>query len=249
MKPLPTEQEAVTWLREHLGKQGQIVLPQVRNGTGHTRTTRTADAIVVETWPSRGQSFTGVEYKRSRSDFLMELKHPAKAEEIGKYCKFWTVLTPHGLVDPAELPELWGLWEIQGKRLLVTKPAPARECVPPSVGFVCAMLRANRDFDPSRQLLMKARDQAHAELNDRHQEARQRERKQFTELSAKVHAFERATGLSIQYGDDSQVALEIVRHLKNPDVMRTNVERHHHALLHHLGTYEQLLRALTDDDD
>ena len=61
-------------------------LPQVRNGTGFQRSTRTADALIVSCWPSRGLWFAGVEIKVSLSDWKRELCKPEKSASIQKWC-------------------------------------------------------------------------------------------------------------------------------------------------------------------
>lgn len=244
-----TEHDAIEFLHRSLGKEGQLVLPQVRNGTGFTSQTRTADAIVIETWPSRGQSFTGIEYKKSRADWKRELQNPAKADEIGQYCKFWVVLAPKGLIEVGEVPELWGLWEIKGKRLYKTKPPAATEYEEPSVSFVCAMLRSNRAYEPSRFFRQKLECAAEDKVAERHKAEVKRISENLQELRDKVRKFESATGLSIQYGadDSAVVALEIVRHLKNPDQLEKLVERHHRELTAHVGVLEKLRDALVED--
>ena len=51
---------------------------EVANATG-SAATRSADAIAMGLWPSRGLYLQGFEIKVSRSDWLSELKNPAKA--------------------------------------------------------------------------------------------------------------------------------------------------------------------------
>jgi hypothetical protein len=70
---------------------------------------RTADALGVGLWPSRGCYLYGFELKASRADWLKELKTPAKAEAFVPYCDYWYIVAPDGVVKPAELPPGWGL--------------------------------------------------------------------------------------------------------------------------------------------
>lgn len=60
---------------------GYALLPQVANGTGYAAS-RHCDAIALSLWPSRGIRLHGFEIKVARSDWLRELKDPAKAEAI-----------------------------------------------------------------------------------------------------------------------------------------------------------------------
>lgn len=61
-------------------------LNELRDGTDFHTAGRSADAIAFGTWPSRGLSITGFEYKSYRGDWLNELKKPEKAESIARFC-------------------------------------------------------------------------------------------------------------------------------------------------------------------
>ena len=80
-------------------------LSQVRNQTGFRRRVRTADALAISCYPSRGIYLYGFEIKVDRYDWLNEMKNPEKAEEIGRNCHFWMVVAPaEGVVKRSELP-------------------------------------------------------------------------------------------------------------------------------------------------
>lgn len=214
------EHQAIELLRERHSEHGTIVLPQVRNGTGHTRQTRTADALVCETWSSRGIGFTGVEYKRSRADWLKELRDPAKAEEIGKFCRYWVMLAPAGLIDVDELPELWGLWEIHNnKTIRLKKKAPLKKYLPPTIEFICSILRANREYDPARvhdwTLETRIRKRIEKEFEGRFE----RIRKERDDIRTKVRQFEDASGMSLGWNMDRsiQLAPKLLHHLSYPE--------------------------------
>lgn len=57
------------WVIEALGKTflspSYAMLTQVRNGTGMSRNARTADAMFMSLWPSRGIYLAGIEVKVS----------------------------------------------------------------------------------------------------------------------------------------------------------------------------------------
>ena len=61
------------------------VLHEVPNATGAGKV-RTADAIAISLWPSRGLEIHGLEIKVSRSDWRRELKQPEKSVPIQRYC-------------------------------------------------------------------------------------------------------------------------------------------------------------------
>lgn len=85
-------------------------------------------------WPSRGITITGIEYKRSRPDFLREIKDGAKAESIAAYCHHWAVLVPAELLHIDEIPPLWGLFTIsKSGKIQTAKKPPAQEAVKPRV--------------------------------------------------------------------------------------------------------------------
>lgn len=121
-------------------------LSQVRNGSGFQRkTVRTADALAMSLWPSRGIHLNGFEVKVSLSDFKSELAKPEKAEDIGQHCHFWWICAPSVAVAPVELlPPNWGLLVLDksGDALTVEKhPAINAGAVPPDWLFMAAVLR------------------------------------------------------------------------------------------------------------
>lgn len=124
----PYRTPAHTWLYE------------VGNATG-SRCDRHADALVISLWPSRGIWFAGVEAKVSRSDWKKELDQPHKAAAIQRFCNYWWVAAPAGIIELSEVPETWGLYEIEGKRAKVSKQAPKLEPEPLSATFVAAIMR------------------------------------------------------------------------------------------------------------
>lgn len=151
-------------LRKRYPEEQFALLAQVRNGTGLTRVTRTADAVAVGLWPSRGLHLHGFEFKCSRADWLSELKNPAKAEEIGRYCHFWWVVaSSKEFVRMDELPPNWGLLVNTGRGLRAEKTAPERPVSEPSVVFLASLLRsADRVFTADAALAV-ATDRAREE--------------------------------------------------------------------------------------
>ncbi len=119
------------------------MLPQVRNCTGFSGTVRTADALIISLWPSRGLELIGVEIKVARQDWLREKENPEKADEIGKYCDRWWIVTPPGIVHVDELPAAWGLmeWHEDKKKWKTVKPAQSTTVKPVTKEFLAAILR------------------------------------------------------------------------------------------------------------
>lgn len=116
-------------------------LYEVRNGTGYNRSERYADALVVSLWPSRGIWFAGIEVKSHRSDWLRELDDPQKAAAIQRWCHYWWVAAPPGVVEVAEVPERWGYYEVDERKAKCVKDAPRLEPESLDAGFVASCLR------------------------------------------------------------------------------------------------------------
>lgn len=180
-----------------------VFLTQVRNATGFSGVTRTADALAIGTWPSRGIYATGFEIKVQRGDFLKELSQPEKADEIGRFCRHWFIAAPIGLVKPAELPLNWGLVEVkEDGKLKWTKPGNANEnAITPTWEFMASVFRnigssmvpavdVNRRI-AAAQKQERERQEAIAAAN-RTQAERELER-----MRTKIESFEKASGVHL----------------------------------------------------
>jgi hypothetical protein len=99
-----------------------VVLQEVSTVDGARR----ADAIAIALWASRGQEMHGFEVKASRSDWLRELKEPAKAEAMFNLCdRWWLLVTDESIVKDGELPAAqWGMLALKGKQLRTVVKAP-----------------------------------------------------------------------------------------------------------------------------
>lgn len=134
-------------VREGNGGGGEFAfLSHVRNGAGFNAD-RTFDAIVMNLWPSRGLELLGFEVKCSRSDWLRELKEPAKAEACARVVdRFSVVAADSQIVALGELPSTWGLLVARGDKLECVKEAPLLPGADPkrpiSRGQLVAFLRA-----------------------------------------------------------------------------------------------------------
>lgn len=117
------------------------VLEEVPNATGG-RANRSADAVAVSLWPSRGIYLHGFEIKAHRSDWLRELKNPKKADAIARFCRYWSVVAADGVVRSDELPETWGLLERgPSKDLTWVRRGREMDAEPPTIHFLAALLR------------------------------------------------------------------------------------------------------------
>lgn len=170
-----------------------VWLAQVRNGTGCSRQkTRTADAIGVSVWPSRGLYMMGVEIKVSRSDWRKELADGSKAEAIAKYCRYWYVAAPKDVVPAGEVPENWGLIECSRGAATVTRAAATLEPNPPDMPLICSVLRASAEAsvpcDEVSEKIEEAVQRSHRGMVDSWE---------YDRLKKAVGEFERTSGLTI----------------------------------------------------
>jgi len=130
---------------KHSGDEWRVWF-EVSEGTG-SFSGRRADAVAMNIWPSRKYQIHCYEVKISRADFKNEMITLEKSEAVGKYCDFFWLVTPVGLVLPTEVPESWGLIELTKGGLRIKKQAPVRANPEPiNRAFAASLLRAGRDL-------------------------------------------------------------------------------------------------------
>lgn len=123
---------------------GWIFLPELADHIGyeHGRKLYVADAVAFCPWPSRGFVTHGFEMKVSRSDWLRELKDPAKGDGFGKYCNYWwLVVSDPNIVKDGELPDTWGLMLPTQAKLQVLAKARRRNALPMDPTMFASILR------------------------------------------------------------------------------------------------------------
>lgn len=128
--------------KRYSSASGWALLEEVRNGTGW-RANRSADAVAVGLWPSRGMEIHGFEVKVSRGDWIRERDKPDKAESIARYTdRWWVVVSDAAIVADGEIPPPWGLLALDAAGSLHTvKEAALVAARPLDRHFVAAMLR------------------------------------------------------------------------------------------------------------
>jgi hypothetical protein len=114
---------------------------EVAQGTG-LKANRHLDAIAMDLWPSHGHGIHGIEIKVNRYDWRRELKDPAKAEELARFCDYFWVAAPEGIVPYEELPPAWGLLEMTDGKIRQRKGAAKTPAQPIDRHFFAAMFRA-----------------------------------------------------------------------------------------------------------
>lgn len=200
-----TEQMVSAVLSKKFGKPEFAFLRQVRNATGLSDQVRTADALAMGLWPSRGLHLHGFEIKVSRSDWAHELKQPEKAEEIARYCHFWWLAVPDAaIVKTGELPQPWGLIEVKGGTPKVVKQAPYTENPQsPTMPFFASLMRSVAEGDAAlddiRTLMtkeiQKAQQQAREDAERFAGEQNKKLLQRVAELTEHISTFERMSGV------------------------------------------------------
>ncbi|WP_066681647.1 hypothetical protein [Sphingomonas sp. CCH9-E2] len=198
---------------------------EVGDATGG-RARRWADAIAMGLWPSRGIALQGFEIKVSRSDWLNELRQPAKAEAIARYCRYWWIVTPPDLVREGELPERWGHYEVRGNGLKVVRAAPPLDPVPVSPEFLAALLRRSDEHARStvREAIEKAMVDERAAIGKRIEDEVKRRTRAATDRAETAEAT-----LNAIYAACALEAHEVSRLFYNDDFARAV------AVVHRLG--------------
>ena len=205
-----------------------VFLPEVRNGTGYQRQARTADALAMALWPSRGLELHGFEVKTSRTDWLRELKDPAKAEEMVAFCdRWWIASGDKDIVRAGELPPTWGLLVPRGAALIVTVEAPKLEAQPMDRLFIAAVLRRVTETWIVKVDIDAARDVARQEGREQGLRDATIVRSDLADLKERVARFERDSGVKITgwiYGNIGRAVRDIVEF--GAERVRSSIEAH-----------------------
>lgn len=173
-----------------------VIAPSVRSAAGFDAR-RTIDAVALGLWPSRGMLLDGYEIKVSRSDWLRELKNPAKAEEFaGLVDRLWLVVSDAAIVKDGELPDGWGLLvksgerlraKVKAQRLTTGKDLPSRF----GRSFLVPLLRAMNAVPPDMREAL--REEAERQVSSQ----AQYEAEELAKLREQVEAFEKGAGIKI----------------------------------------------------
>lgn len=182
---------------------------QVANGTGGT-SSRRADGVAFNLWPSRGMAIHGFEIKVSRRDWLNELKNPGKSEDIQKFCDHWWIVAPKDVIMVGEVPKTWGHFEAQKGRLVTVKEAPELSPVMVDRPFLAALMRKldSKSMLPEE---IKARvTAAHREGELAGAESArwkvERLERELSSLRKNVEKFEELSGINIEFCNVENVA-------------------------------------------
>ena len=208
-------------LRYHYSDAEWELMFEVLDATGG-RSSRSCDALAMNTWPSRGFALHGHEIKVSRSDWLSELKNPAKADKIASFCDYWWLVAPAEIVIPDELPLGWGLMVPKAgnnkKGLTVIKRPDRLTPQPFTRAFVASMVRnvARAESGVINKAVGEALQAEREKLNERIESAVKERARKSTELIERVRKFEEQTGLKLSdwsYEPDLGKRVNLVKQL------------------------------------
>lgn len=194
---------------------------EVRNQTGYSRSVRTADAVAMSLYPSRGLDLHGIEVKSHRSDWINELKQPQKADEIARFCNFWWLaVDDSSIVREGEVPATWGLLVRRGETLVCKKQAERLDAEPLDRKFVAAILRnitANYVARSTVSAVVEQRLQESKESNANSIEFyRKQAERDYKTLRSAVDEFEKASGLRISEWNAGNVGRAVNTLMTNP---------------------------------
>lgn len=120
--------------KRHDDRSQWAVIRELRAGVGfsHRGVDRAIDVAAFNCWPSKGLHRIAYEVKRSRGDFMREIDQPKKREWVEKNFHMTYFVVSHGVCQPEEVPESWGLYVAtkKGDKLRRVKVAQHREIDP-----------------------------------------------------------------------------------------------------------------------
>lgn len=221
MKQGATESDVMAALAKKYCAPAWAFLPQVPDGTGSHKT-RTADAMAMSLYPSRGLHIHGFEIKTWRGDWIRELRDPKKADGFCARCDFWWIATLPDIVREGELPPTWGLMVMDARGMVVKQPAPPLSPVVLDRTFLAAILRrASEDVTPKSTIgaQLSAEYDKGFKAGQAKMDQGQAERK-LTELQNNVQVFQEASGVKLSGWDNGDIgkAVDAVLHLQRAGI-------------------------------
>jgi hypothetical protein len=148
-------------------------------------------------WPSRGLELHGFEIKSYRGDWLNEVKNPAKAEEIARFCHRWWVVADKETVEESELPPSWGLLIPKGRGLFTIRQAELQKAEPMTYAFIASVFRnISGGMVPVTTIEEKLQEKYKLGKEEGERSAL-RMREMYRALLAQIADFEKASGVKI----------------------------------------------------
>lgn len=180
-----------------------VLLSEVREGTGYYAG-GSADAMAFGVWPSRGLQVIGFECKSYRTDWIRELKKPAKSDGFAATCDQWWLVTAPNVARLEEIPPAWGWYEAGPRGLKMMKMAPTKEGAAIDRSFLMSIMRNfARSYVPKYRLTELADERVEqfkkSRADDRKWEVENLQR-DVKNLQTRIDDFEKASGLKLSDG-------------------------------------------------
>ena len=206
-------------LRAKYAENECLLVKEVADSTSRRRY---LDYMVINLWESRGQSIIGIEEKSYRSDWLNELKNPAKQELHAPYCDYFYLLTTkEGVANLEEIPENWGWMAVKGDKIVTMKKAPKLDAKPMSKSMMVGIMRRaadKTDFVHKDSIKDEIQSKVDYALEKQNRQ-RDYELNRLRDLRKSVDAFEEASGLKIDsYFPDGRTIGEKVKYVMRYDI-------------------------------
>lgn len=249
-----SEQEILTALRKRYPGPEWVLFPQVRNGTGYSRQVRTADAIAMNLWPSRGLDLLGFEFKSYRSDWLRELKDPAKSEEIQRFCDYWWVVVSNPEVVKADdpIPPTWGVLVINKGKIKVFRDAPRLKAEVPTKLFIASVMRAASEFVTPEAWIKAAEAEAYqrgiTEGEKRQQWEIKSLRDSVQQSQKSIDDFQKASGVHINKWDAGHVGNAVRIVSQGPQQVLSYLKRERQHLVTLAASMDDAIKELGGEE-
>ena len=216
------ESDLIALLENRFCSPEYALLPQVRNQTGFGYRVRTADALAMSLFPSRGLHLHGFEIKTARADWLNELKNPEKADAIAGYCHFWWMVAPGEKVIPkSEVPMNWGLLYPFGKTLRAAKNPEKMKPNSMDIEIVCGIMRKCTEIITPKSKIAESFRKGKAEgikLGEENIKSKvEWVEKDLKELRKCLKEFEVKSGIKIEKWMDGNIGEAVYRLLNNDE--------------------------------
>lgn len=182
-----------------------VVALQVNNGAGFAYG-RTLDAVVFDTWPSKGLVLHGIEIKVTKADLRRELQHPDKSAGFTQFLDTFSIAAPAEVLKGMKdvIPGKWGLYTPTSDGRLRTARKPLylhedgrdREVCDRSfaAAFARALVQRSLSHDAERAAFESGQQQGRkAGLADV-----DRAERALSQLRDECNAFEAASGVTLR---------------------------------------------------
>lgn len=223
---MTTEADVLVALQERYCAPQYAFLPQVPDATGFQKR-RTADAVAMGLWPSRGLELIGFEIKCSRGDWIRELRDPEKSDEIMAYFDRWyLVISDRKIVQNGELPPTWGLMLQRGKQTIIEIEAPKLTPTTMDRIFFAAIMRRAASVNPNTVAIEAAIKRTLAECSKREKERQKHDddyrNGELERIRKSIEEFEAASGVKIDewHGEKIGEAVRVVLDGKGGKIRR-----------------------------